>query len=268
MDLVQAIVLALVQGISEFLPISSSAHLILFPQLFGWDDQGTVFDVAVHLGTLIAVIWAFKPELGRYRRALGAEFWSPQSKPVRDEVFRLAVATLPALIVGALLVTIGPGQSRDPLLIAIFSAVFALALGAAEWWARRQPLQRKLSELSFAAALGIGCAQALALFPGTSRSGVTLTAGIFLGMSRTEAARFSFLMAIPIIALAAGHSLFEWAQHEKSIEWAPLATATITAAVVALLCIRWFLRYVERIGLWPFVIYRLLLSIWLLYLFL
>lgn len=265
MDLIQLIVLALIQGITEFLPISSSAHLILLPILTGWKDQGLVYDVAVHFGSLFAVIWYFREDIKKvlfdwFSSVLGGE---------KTEDSRLGwaviIGTIPAVIFGLLLDDLIETTLRSPLVIATTTIVFGLLL----WYADRTANQiRTEKSLMLKDALFIGLAQALALIPGTSRSGITMTAGLMLGLTRQAAARFSFLLSIPIIIAAAGLKSKDLISGGEAVDWFGLSFVTILSGISAYICIYYFLKLINQIGMLPFVIYRLLLGAFLFWMFL
>ena len=258
MELISAIVLALVQGITEFLPISSSAHLILVPRFLGWPDQGLSFDVAVHLGTLTAVVFYFRKELmAMWLAWKGSLTGNRQSNADARLAWAVIIATIPAGIAGLLFKDLVEVSLRSPMVIAISTAVFGVALWVADL---RKDTTFDEHHVSWKAALIIGAAQALALIPGTSRSGITITAGLALGMSRATAARFSFLMAVPIIALASLLVLVELFQSPGEIAWTFLATGLVISAVSAYLCIKVFLSLLDRVTMLPFMLYRLALS--------
>jgi len=208
MDLIQIIVLALVQGLSEFLPISSSAHLILVPQLMDWPDQGLAFDVATHFGTLIAVLWYFRKDL----QPLIMDWIKSISlrHQTGDSILAwgIIIGTLPAGIFG-LLINDYSEQLRNPLIIACTTIIFGLLLWYADSRSQAQIINEKIPltehQLNLKIILFIGFAQALALIPGTSRSGITITAALLMGMSRTASARFSFLLSIPLIMAASAY---------------------------------------------------------------
>lgn len=264
MDFPRTITLALVQGLTEFLPVSSSAHLAL---LAGWGGQGLAFDVALHFGTLFAVCAYFRRDF--YRLLHDAAHG--ELKMLRA----LTLATVP-IVLAALVLRIAAGGGfveallRKPLVIAAATVMFALALWAAELHVRRRPAVRGLGELRMRDALVMGCAQAFAIIPGASRSGVTMTAGLLLGLSRTDTVRFSFLLAAPVIFLAAVWQLWELtaapAHSVPPVDWPFLTLGTALAAAAAWLCIHTLLRWIERIGFLPFVLYRLLLGALLFYL--
>ncbi len=264
MDLLQIIALAVLQGLTEFLPISSSAHLILLPQLNGWGDQGLAFDVAVHVGTLAAVVWYFRGELG-----VMARDWSRsvvERRSVGDSRLAWAVlfGTVPVGLAGLLFKDVIETALRAPVVIGWTTIIFGLLL----WWADAKG-QRVRSEhtIGWKDVLAIGVAQALALIPGTSRSGITMTAGLMRGLSRNGAARFSFLLSIPVIVLAGGLSTLDLIRGEETVDWFALILGAVLSAVSAYVCIHFFLKLLERIGMFPFVIYRLLLGAVLLYLY-
>ena len=257
MDIVHVVVLALVQGLTEFLPISSSGHLVLLPHVVNWPDQGLAFDVAVHVGSLIAVVAYFQRDLAviivdwfasiRARRPVGKSRLG----------WAVIVATIPGGALGYLVNSIASDVLRSPLVIGAATVFCGLLL----WWADRAGTQtRGESELSWRDVLLIGAAQALALIPGTSRSGITITAGMALGLTRSAAARFSFLLSIPLIAAAGLLQGLEAVQAGAATDWFGLCAGVVTAAVSAYICIHFFLKFVERIGMLPFVIYRLALG--------
>lgn len=264
MDLIQIFALALLQGLTEFLPISSSAHLILLPILAGWEDQGLAFDVAVHVGTLAAVVYYFRKTVS----TLTVDWFASvsQQKVVGESRLAWAVllGTIPVGIAGLLLGDLIETQLRSPLVIAITTIVFGLMLGWADWQGKQQRDEHRLGLLDI---LFIGIAQAMALIPGTSRSGITITAGLLLGLSREAAARFSFLLSIPVIILAGGLKTVELILSNLAIDWTAIISGTVLSALSAYLCIHLFLKMIEKVGMWPFVIYRLILGVILLQLF-
>ncbi len=262
LDYFQVAVLALIQGLTEFLPISSSGHLLLPAMLFGWPDQGLAFDVALHGGSLLAVIWYFRRDLARMiagglrrgpRREEGRLFWL------------LLLATAPAGLAGLLLRDAVEAGARSAVVLAATSIVFGLLLAYADFSGRRS---RGLASIGWKTALLIGLAQMLALIPGTSRSGVTMTAALLCRLDRESAARFSFLLAIPVmLASGALEALDLIARPPPARQWLLLGFGAAVAAAVAWLSIHWFLRWIGRISFLPFAIYRvalgLLLWLWL-----
>jgi undecaprenyl-diphosphatase len=264
MDLIQIFALALLQGLTEFLPISSSAHLILLPIIAGWEDQGLAFDVAVHVGTLTAVVFYFRKTVA----ILTVDWLCSVNQCAMVGESRLAWAvllgTIPVGLAGLLLGGIIETHLRSPLVIAITTIVFGLMLGWADWQSKQQ---RDEQRLSFFDVLFIGFAQAIALIPGTSRSGITITAGLMLGLTRQAAARFSFLLSIPVIILAGGLKAIELIQSDLVTDWFAITMGTGISAISAYICIHFFLKMIEKIGMWPFVLYRLVLGAILLQLF-
>jgi len=262
----QALLLALVQGITEFLPISSSAHLVIPALLLGWEDQGLAFDVAVHVGTLLAVVLYYRRELLQMSVSCAGLL---REQPVNEDVrlvLYLALATVPVVIVGFLADEFIETRLRSLPVIATTTLVFGLLLGLADRRARSGAPARPLAA---SAALLIGLAQALAPVPGVSRSGITITAGLLLGLDRATAARFAFLLSIPVIAGAGLLKGVQLAQQSGPVNWLLLSVSALVAAVTAYACISLFLRLLERLGLMPFVYYRialagLLYTLWLL----
>ena len=264
MDILQIIVLALVQGLTEFLPISSSAHLIMVPILTGWEDQGLAFDVAVHVGTLTAVVLYFKKEINSM---LFAWFASLKGKHSEDSklAWGVLIGTIPVGLAGLLFKDVISEHLRTPLVIAATTLIFGFLLWYADWSGKRN---RDEHTLSWKDIIVIGCAQAIALIPGTSRSGITITAGLLLGLTAPAAARFSFLLSIPVIVLAGGVETLEYLKVASLDDMNDLIIGASISAVSAYLCIHYFLMLLERVGMTPFVIYRLLLGIVLLSLYL
>lgn len=256
-DWFQALVLAILQGLTEFLPISSSAHLLLPAQLLGWPDQGLAFDVAVHVGTLAAVLFYYRTDLQVMFTALLHSFTGGAASDDSRMAWYLVLATIPAGLVGLLAGDLIEEQLRSLPVIATTTLVFGLLLGYADRRASRSPGGRSLN---LTTALVIGAAQALAPVPGVSRSGITMTAGLMLGLTRQAAARFSFLLSIPIIAAAGTLKLGELLESPLEPDWAVLVIGLVISAVTAYCCIALFLRLIDRVGLMPFVVYRLLLA--------
>lgn len=259
MDIFQAIILAVVQGITEFLPISSSAHLILIPEFLGWADQGLAFDVAVHVGTLFAVVVFLKKEILQIVPAWFSGWrdfkWNMHGKLG----WLIILATIPLGIAGLLFKDIVETDLRSAWVIAASTLIFGLILG----WADRAGDKniKPVNSLTWRQTLLVGIAQIFALIPGTSRSGVTMTALLALGFSRVASARFSFLMAVPAIALPGLLKGAELATSEQQIAWSLLIFGAVMSAFTAFACMHWFMRFVERVGMMPFVIYRILLSV-------
>ncbi|PKF56632.1 undecaprenyl-diphosphatase [Alteromonadales bacterium alter-6D02] len=249
-------VLSLIQGFTEFLPISSSAHLILPSQILGWNDQGLAFDVAVHLGTLLAVIIYFRKEVGTLLVA-----WFGSLGGTHNGESRLAwwiiVGTIPAGLFGLFAKDLIELYLRSAWVIAGTTIVFGLLL----WWVDVKAKQVKDEyQLTLSNAIFIGMAQALALIPGTSRSGITMTAGLMLGLTRESAARFSFLLSIPVIIMSGGYTALGFLDEGVTVNWAELVYGAVLSFVAAYICITFFLKVISKMGMLPFVIYRLLLG--------
>lgn len=251
---VHAILLALIQGFTEFLPISSSAHLILPSVLLGWQDQGMAFDVAVHLGSLLAVIYYFRHEVVSLISAWLGSLRGKAATPESRLAWCIILATIPACIIGALFGGFIADFLRSGWVIAIATIVFGLFL----WWADKRAQHLKSEyQTGWRGAFFLGLAQAVALIPGTSRSGITLTAGLMLGLTRSAAARFSFLMSIPIIFLAGSHQAVGLLSSTAALSWSIMGLGILVSFISALACIHLFLALLERIGVLPFVLYRL-----------
>lgn len=259
MDYLQAVLLAVVQGLTEFLPISSSGHLILVPALLGWPDQGLAFDIAVHLGSLIAVVAYFRRDLFAMAVSL-TRFEAGESRLARQILF----ATVPLGLAGIAFADLVETTLRSPLVIAASTAGFGLLLWAGDLMRR----QRGEHSLTWTEAMLIGCGQALALIPGTSRSGITMTCALALGLNREAASRFAFLLSIPAIAMVAVWQSVELALDPAPIPWIMLGLATALAALTAFGTIALFLDLIGRVGMGVFALYRLLLAGVLVYVFL
>jgi len=257
MESSHALFLGLLQGFTEFLPISSSAHLILTPVFFGWSDQGVGFDLSVHFGTLLAVVLYFRRDVFGIARDGLVSLSRRQLVGQGALAWYLVIGTIPAGLAGLALLDLIDTVLRSPEVIFFTTLVFGILLGVADWRPNRQ---RTMDSLSWKDALIVGLAQALALVPGTSRSGVTITAGLFLGMSREAASRFSFLLSIPIIVLAASVKLLEVATSDVTVDWSGFLTGGITSFIMAITAIHFFLKWLNKVGMWPYVIYRLILA--------
>ena len=257
MDPVQAIVLAIVQGLSEFLPISSSGHLILIPHVFGWPDQGLAFDVAVHLGTLIALLLYFRRQLTTMAVAWFDSLFCRRQTADSRLAWQILAATIPVGLVGLAFGDFIEANFRNPLFVAGTLSFFGILMYLADRFGRGQ---KDEFSLTWPQVLAIGCAQALALMPGTSRSGVTMTAGRALGLSRSGAARFSFLLAIPGIAAAGGYEGLKLLTSSQAVPWGAMLIGVVFAGLSGIACIHFLIRFIERIGLLPFTLYRLLIA--------
>jgi undecaprenyl-diphosphatase len=269
MSYVHAVVLGLIQGITEFLPISSSAHLVLAPHLFGWRDQGLDFDIATNTGTLLAVIVFFRHELVTLTRA-GLASLTPAGRaegrmpgrrlsPDARLAWLVALGTVPVAVAGLLAYHWVATVARNPLLIAATSIGFGLLL----WWADAAGSRRRgVEDVDLVDTVVVGLAQALALIPGTSRSGITITAGLGRGLTREDAARFSFLLYVPVAVLAAAKELLDLVQGgAPGVGLGPLLVGFAVAAGSAYLTIGALLAWVQRRSLTVFVVYRVLLGV-------
>lgn len=265
MGWLEAFVLALIQGLTEFLPISSSAHLILPSQLLGWEDQGLAFDVAVHVGSLLAIVGYFRKELIELAQAWlssicrpGSEFSAlAETKQQARLAWLIILATIPAGLAGVLLNDFVSEHLRSTLVIASTTIFFGILLWVSD---HRGARRLSVTDVNVKTALLIGCSQALALIPGTSRSGITMTAALLLGLTRDAAARFSFLLSVPLIAAAGLLKTKELLETGHDAQLQLIAFATFVSFISAYLCIHFFLKLLEKIGFLPFVIYRLALG--------
>lgn len=261
----QALVLGIVQGLTELLPVSSSGHLILVPWLGDWtyleqhDAFNQTFDVALHLGTLVAVVAYFRRDILELARALAGSIARRRIRtPSERTAWVVAVATVPAAIVGAAGESVIAEHLGEPWQIAIFLSLFAGGL----WLADRRPERKTMDEVGLWGAFGIGCAQALALMPGVSRSGITITAARFLGLTRDAAARLSFLLLVPIVLGAVLlKGVTDVLLGDLPAGWVgPFLVGTLAAAGSGLLAIQGLLGYVRRHDYTVFVVYRLIVA--------
>ncbi|MEM7765464.1 MAG: undecaprenyl-diphosphate phosphatase [Pseudomonadota bacterium] len=264
MNWLEVIVLAIVQGLTEFLPISSSGHLILAPAFLGWGDQGLAFDVAVHVGTLLAVVWYFRDDIGRMLVAFFTPRRSRSTAASQDArlAWLIIIATIPVGLAGLGLRDFIEASMRSPAVIAATTAGFGVLLYVAE---RLGPSRRTVPDMRWWDAILIGFAQACALVPGTSRSGVTMTAGMAMGLTAEAAARFSFLLSIPVIVLAGGLETLKLVESDAPTAWGTLLVGAALSAAVAYLTIKYFLKFISRIGMLPFMLYRLALAALIVY---
>ncbi|WP_094752652.1 undecaprenyl-diphosphate phosphatase [Psychromonas sp. CD1] len=258
----QTVVLALIQGLTEFLPVSSSAHLILPSVLLGWPDQGLAFDVVLNFGTLSAVLIYFRHEISSMSRAWCYSLKSRKQTQDSKLAWWILFSTIPAAVIGFLLKDLVATYLRSGYVIAVTTLVFGLLLG---WADSRGTFLKNEYQTGFKGAMIIGFAQVLALVPGTSRSGITITAALMLGLTREAAARFSFLMSIPIIAMASGYNLLQFVLSDQSVNWSGLMLGVVITFFSAILCIHVFLLILNKVGMLPFVIYRIFLSALLFY---
>jgi len=266
MDLsIQALVMGFTQGLTEFLPVSSSGHLILVPWLFGWKDpfiDSLAFTVMLHMGTLLALLVYFWREwLKLIPAGLAAiRDRSLAGDPDRKMAWLIVVATIPAVLVGPLLTDTIESWVREPARVALMLCVGAAILWLADRWGSRQ---REMDSLTFGGALGIGVAQVLALVPGISRSGISISAGLFQGLNREAAARFSFLMATPVVAGAGVWEARKLLTNEAGVtpEVNLIAVGFVAAAISGLLAIRFMLEFLRRRPVTVFVAYRVVAAV-------
>jgi len=260
-DIVQIIILGIVQGLTEFLPISSSAHLILVPIILGWQDQGLAFDVAVHLGSLIAVVTYFRKDLYQMSSDWFKSVYLRKSVGNSRLAWAVILGTIPAAVVGLLLHDFIDTQLRSEIVIAYATIGFGLLLLAADWYGNQKEHRRHDEKnITWKDVLVISLFQVLALIPGTSRSGITMTAGLFMGLSRTASARFSFLLAIPLILAAGGYKTKTLLESSIAVDWSAIVIGMIVSGMSALFCIHFFLKLLDRFGMLPYVVYRLVLG--------
>lgn len=254
MSVVQAAVLGVVQGLTEFLPISSSGHLIVFPELLHWESPGLVFDVAVHVATLFAIVIALRHEVGSLARNV-----VKGRREDRHLLGKLLVATLPAIAVGALL-----GDTLRNLHVMLVVGCMLIVWGVLLWVAdargKKSDAQTvtKVSQLTWVQAIVIGVFQAFALVPGTSRSGATITGARFLGMERAQAVRFSFLLAIPAILAAAAKTFYDAYKIGYQPDWAIIAVGFVAAMLSGVLAIKLLFAVIRRTSFAWFAVYRIL----------
>lgn len=260
MEIHQAVILAIVQGLTEFLPISSSAHLALAPWILGWKDQGLTFDIAMHFGTLAAVVvYFFRDWVQILAQGTGLRWGSDEALRRNPRLlWLLAAATVPVGVFGYAFKGHAEQEWRNPLVI----ATMLVSVGLLMWWAERAGRKVKdIGQVSAGDAMAIGLAQALAIVPGTSRSGITITAGLFRGLEREAAARFSFLLSTPAIAAAALKEFWDLQRSGERVEWGLFALGMCVSAVTGCLVIAFLLRFLRRHSLRFFVYYRIVFGI-------
>ena len=244
---IQWLVLALIQGITEYLPISSSAHLILVSKIMQWPDQGLVMDIAAHSGSLLAVMWFFKEEI---IKLFQGKNWSLFTQ--------LALASIPLAIIGYLFASSIEENLRSPMVIAISSIVFGVFLYISDKIQLKKPTEKKIG---MKPAVVIGLSQVLALIPGASRSGVTMTAAMMMGFDRTKAAQFSFLLAIPALLMTTAYGCLKLYKEPSEYNLLGVFTVLIVSFLASLLSIKLFLKLINKISMATFMWYRLALGI-------
>ncbi len=259
LDLIKAVVLGLIQGLTEFLPVSSSAHLRIFPELFGWGDPGAAFTAVIQIGTELAVLIYFRKDIWRIASAWVQSLYRAELRGSIDARmgWYVIIGSLPIVVLGILLKDIIEKDFRNLWIIGTTLIVLGLILGVAD---RLGPQKRSMDDLTLRDAILYGAAQALALIPGVSRSGATISMGRALGYDREAATRFAFLLAIPAVVGAGLFELKEIPHGHNSYGWGPTVLATIVSFVVGYAAIAWLLRYVTTKSYTPFVLYRVLLG--------
>lgn len=256
----QAIVLGLVEGLTEFIPVSSTGHLVLVRELFGWEDQGLFFDMVIQLATLFAVIVYFWKDWVSFAKAI---FQKPQlvvrraDKEARRLAIAILIANIPTVVAAGILIKFIQTDARQTVYVAALTLLVGILFLVIERISRPQ---RDLSKLTIYDTISIGLAQAAAIIPGVSRSGATISAGIYQGLKREEAARFSFLVGSPAILLSGGYSIFKFLKSPASVDWIALAIAFAVAFVSGYLAIRFMLSFLKTHDLKPFAYYRIVVG--------
>jgi undecaprenyl-diphosphatase len=260
LDFLKAAVLGLIQGLTEFLPISSSAHLRIFPELFGWGDPGAAFTAVIQIGTELAVLIYFRHDIWRIGSAWVRSLFKPEYRGHLDARmgWYVIVGSLPIVVLGVLLKNVIERDLRNLWVIALALILLGLVLGVAD---RMSSGRRGFKEVGLRDAVLLGLAQAAALVPGVSRSGATISMGLFLGMSREAATRFAFLLAIPAVVGAGLFELNDIPNGHNDFGWGPTIVATVVSFVVGYAAIAWLLRYVATRSYIPFVVYRVVLGL-------
>lgn len=262
MSIIQAVVLGIVQGITEFLPVSSSGHLIFLPKIFGWSDQGLAFDVVVHLGTLVAVVLFFREKLWEVFTSFFSAGTEDEQKN-KNLGWMLLLSIIPAGVVGFFFEDFIENVIRTPQVVAVSLIVWGLVLGISDRYSKKLKENDKsdLSELGWGQVILISIAQAIALIPGTSRSGITMTAGLFTKLKKDTAAEFSFLMSVPIIALAGALKLWDLYQAGLGqLSLSGLVAGFIISAVSGFFAIWLLMSIIKKWNYMPFVFYRVLIG--------
>ena len=244
---IQWLVLALVQGITEYLPISSSAHLILVSEFMQWPDQGMVMDIAAHGGSLMAVMWYFKQEI--------IKLFQGNNWPLFN---KLALASIPLALIGYIFASSIEENLRSPMVIAISSIAFGIFLYVSDMMQKKKPNNKKIG---YKSAIVVGLSQVFALIPGASRSGVTMTAAMTMGYDRTKAAQFSFLLAIPALLMTTAYGFLKLYQEPSEYNMLGVFTVLIVSFLASLLSIKLFLKLINKISIATFMWYRFALAI-------
>ena len=258
-DLLKAVVLGIIQGLTEFLPISSSAHLRIFPELFGWGDPGAAFTAVIQIGTELAVLIYFRKDIWRIANAWLRSLFQPEWRGSLDARMGwfIIVGSLPIVVLGVLLKDVIERDFRNLWIIGSMLIVMGIVLGIAD---RTSKGDKPIAKITLRDAVLMGVAQAFALIPGVSRSGATISMGRFLGFEREAATRYAFLLAIPAVVGAGLFELKEIPHGHNDFGWGPTITATVVSFLVGYAAIAWLLRYVSTNSYTPFVVYRVVLG--------
>jgi undecaprenyl-diphosphatase len=258
LDVLQGAVLGLIQGLTEFFPVSSSGHLILLPELFGWKDQGIAFDTIMHLGTLVALLWVLRKEV----TGIVQGAFLKNSKADKRLVLQVIVASITGIVIGGLLGNAIESTFRGPNPVALDLALWGIVLFAADRYAaKRKDLIHETAHVTWNQTLMIGFSQIAALLPGTSRSGVTMTAGLLTGLDRETAVKFSFLVSIPTIAAAGAYGVLKLLKGGVDAPGSELLVGFIVAVLAGAWAIRFLRSYVSKHNFDVFVIYRIALAL-------
>ena len=259
MDITQTFTLALIQGLTEFLPVSSSAHLVILPKFLDWPDQGLAFDVILHFATLCAIIFYYRSSLLSLTKDFYDSIVTRKTQGESMLAWGIILGTIPVGIVGLLFRESIELNLRSYQIVAFATIFFGLLLGLSDWLHR--VLDKSREYIRGSDILIVGCFQALALIPGTSRLGITITAALLIGLSRALSIKYAFLLSIPVIALATLLKTFDLVKDTSQIDWILLFIGFVVALITSYFTIIFFIRLVERIGFLPFVIYRILLGV-------
>ncbi len=252
----QSLLLGLIQGITEFIPVSSSGHLVLLPKFFGWEDQGLTFDALLHGATLLAIVWVFREDIINILKG----FFGGDKKS-RRLGWWIILASVPAVFVGGVM-GLKIEAARAPAVVGFCLIVWGIVMYLADKYRAKRKIEIKKPEnMKWYHALFIGLAQSIALIPGTSRSGITLTAGLFAGMDRTQALRFSFLMGLPVFAGATLLKAMDALQNGLTMARSALGLGFVVAFFSGILAIQFLLKFVSKNTLTPFVLYRIVLGV-------
>ena len=256
LSVMQAVILGIIQGFTEFSPVSSSGHLIFLPAILGWSDQGLFFDVLVHLGSLIAVVVYFRNKIWSLILAFFSK--DPKRQQERKLAWFIGLSILPAGIVGYLL----SSNSRSATVVGISLIFWGIVLGIADKYAKSKKNNIDINNLKCWQVVAISCAQAIALIPGSSRSGITMTAGLFSGLTRKAAAEFSFLMSVPIIAIAGVVKFYDYMRYGKEVILiGPYAFGFLAAAISGFIAISLLMKIIQKWSFQPFMWYRIVIGI-------